>query len=72
MDLKIESTIYFEKTLTAGLALIWSIMMSSGADFLRHERSWVELLRKTNRYRIGRTRRAPHFPKVTLVFNFRH
>ena len=47
-------------------------MTSSGADFLRHERSWVELLGKINRYRIGRTRWAPHFPKVTPVFNFRH
>ena len=47
-------------------------MTSSGADFLRHERSWVELLGKINRYRIGRTSWAPHFPKVTPVFNFRH
>ena len=27
-------------------------MMSSVADFLRHERSWVKLLRKINRYRM--------------------
>ena len=47
-------------------------MTSSGADFLRHERSWVELLKKTDRHKISPTRWAPHFPKVTLVFNFLH